>query len=295
MPDRILVVEDDRDLADLLGILLTKRKYDAKVTYCGTDALETASSFSPDIILQDYMLPDINGTNLLTSLKRTCPETNLIVMTAKGSEDVAVDVMKAGAADYIRKPFDNDKLLSTIENTLKLRSSQETFRNLRKELRFKNNELMALNAISNLLVSDISLSEKYQTAAGIVLKKMKAGVANIFVTNEPGGQLMLVASKGSVNDAFMESVLSMGEGLVSYAAETKMPVIVDDFKKENRFNVSAETHNLGLVSGIAVPLLVKDAVTGVLAVYYKDERPFDSSDMEVMGNFVNLIGLSSSM
>ncbi len=291
MPDRILVVEDERDFADLLGLLLTKKDYDAKVTYCGADALEAASSFSPDIILQDYMLPGIHGTNLLTSLKKTCPESNLIVMTAKGDEEVAVDVMKAGAVDYIRKPFDVYKLLSIIESTLKLRSSQAAFRELRRELRNRNNELMALKTISRVLVSSVSTFEKCQIAAGIVQKNMKAGMVDIFVTNEAGGQQMLVASKGS-DDAFK---VNRGMGIVSYVTETKMPVIVDDFRKENRFIVPAEANFLGFVSGIAVPLMVKDVVTGVLVAYYKDGRSFDPFDTERMGNFANLIALSSSV
>jgi CheY-like chemotaxis protein len=292
MPDRILVVEDDEGFADLLGLLLTKKGFDARVTYCGKDAIEAASSFFPDVILQDYMLPDINGIELLTRLKKAFPETNLIVMTAKGNEDVAVDSMKAGASDYLRKPFDIEKLLTTVENTLKLRSSQETFRKLRQELRVKNNELMALNAISSALVSKMSLDEKYNSAVGILRKKMKADVCNIFVTSEPDRKLTLIASEGIVESASTECSLSNGKGLVSYVAEIKIPVAVADFKLEDRFKVPVEIHEQMLVSGLAAPLMVKDSLMGVIAVYYMNERSFNSFEIDLIGNFANLVALS---
>jgi len=289
MIDRILVIEDDEDFADLLGLLLTKKGYEVKVKYCGVAGIEAASSFYPDIILQDYMLPDINGVNLLSRLKKVCPETNVIVMTAKGSEDVAVDIMKVGATDYLKKPFDIEKLLITIENTLKLRFSQEAFRKLRQELRAKSNELMALNAISGTLVSTMTPDEKYNISVGIVRKNMKADIASIFVTDVPDRKLTLVASKGPADDAFRECDFS---GLVSYVADMKMPVAVADFRKEERFKVPVEIHEQELVSCIAAPLMVKDTVTGVLAVYCKDERSFNSFEMKLMGNFANLIALS---
>lgn len=292
MPDSILVVEDDEEFADLLGLLLTKKGYEVKVAYSGLGAIEAASTFIPDVILQDYMLPDIHGVDLLTRLKKTCPETNLIVMTAKGSEGVAVDVMKAGAADYLSKPFETEKLLITIENTLKLRSSQAAFRKVRQELRSANNELTALNAISGTLVSTMPPAEKYSTAAGILLKNMKADVANIFVSSEPGGNLALAASKGFDDDAFTECDLSRGKGLVSYVAETKEPSFVPVFKSEERFIVPVEIHERGLVSGLAAPMLVEDTVIGVVALYFKYERTVNPVDMKLISNFANLIALS---
>ncbi len=292
MPDRILVVEDDEDFADLIGLLLTKKGYEAKVTYNGKDAIEAASNLFPSIILQDYMLPDIHGIELLSRLKEASPDSHVIIMTAKGNEEVAVEVMKAGATDYIKKPFDTEKLLTTIENTLRLRSSEAAIEKLSQEFRVKNNELMALNAISSTLVSIMSPDEKYKTSVGIVRKNMKADLANIFITRGVDRKLMLVASEGLADDEFTECNLSKGKGLVSYAAEIKKTAFVADFRREKRFSVPTEIHERGLVSGLAVPMLVKGKVMGVLAVYYKNERTFNSFEMKLIGNFANQIALS---
>ena len=292
MPERILVVEDDEDFADLIGLLLTKKGYDTKVTYNGKAAIEAASALFPSIILQDYMLPDIHGTDLLARLKESSPDSHVIIITAKGSEEVAVEVMKAGATDYLKKPFDSEKLLSTIENTLRLRSTEAAIEKLSQEFRVKNNELMALNAISSTLVSTMSQEEKYKTSVGIVRKNMMADVANIFVSEGADRKLMLVASEGLAGDAFTECNISKGKGLVSYVADIKKTAFVADFKGEKRFSVPAEIHERGLVSGLAVPLLIKGKAMGVLAVYYKNQRTFNSFEMKLIGNFANQIALS---
>lgn len=292
MPERILVVEDDEEFADLIGLLLTKKGYEAKVTYNGKDAIEAASDLFPSIILQDYMLADISGIDLLTRLKEASPDSHVIIITARGSEEVAVDVMKAGATDYLKKPFDTEKLLTTVENTLRLRSSEAAIEKLSLEFRVKNNELMALNAISSALISSMTPDEKYKTSVGIVRKNMKADVANIFVTRGADRKLTLVASEGFAGDEFTECNLSKGKGLVSYVAEIKKTAFVAEFRGEKRFSVPSEIHERGLVSGLAVPLLVKGAVMGVLAVYYKNERTFNSFEMKLIGNFANQIALS---
>jgi signal transduction protein with GAF and PtsI domain len=151
---------------------------------------------------------------------------------------------------------------------------------------------MALNAISGTLVSTMTPDEKYKTSVGIVRKNMRADVANIFVTGGADKKLMLVASEGLAGDEFTECNISKGKGLVSYVADIKKTAFVADFRGEKRFSVPAEIYERGLVSGLAVPLLVKGTVMGVLAVYYKNERSFNSFEMKLIGNFANQIALS---
>jgi DNA-binding response OmpR family regulator len=291
MPERILVVEDDEDFADLIGLLLTKKGYETKVTYNGKDAIEAASALFPSIILQDYMLADISGIDLLTRLKEASPDSHVIVITARGSEEVAVDVMKAGATDYLKKPFDTEKLLTTVDNTIRLRSSEAAIERLSQEFRVKNNELMALNAISSALVSLMTPEEKYKTSVGIVRKNMRADVANIFVSAGAGRKLNLVASEGLAGDEFTECNISKGKGLVSYVAEIKKTASLPSSEARNGSACRPKSMNAGLFPP-AVPLLVRGKVMGVLAVYYKNERTFNSFEMKLIGNFANQIALS---
>jgi signal transduction protein with GAF and PtsI domain len=134
--------------------------------------------------------------------------------------------------------------------------------------------------------------EKYKTSVGIVRKNMRADVANIFIAAGADKKLKLVASEGLAGDEFTECNISKGKGLVSYVAEIKKTAFVANFRGEKRFSVPPEIHERGLVSGLAVPLIVKGSVMGVLAVYYKNERTFNSFEMKLIGNFSNQIALS---
>src|SRR5512143_2569955 len=106
MPEKILVVDDDNEFADLIGLLFTKNGFEVKVAYTRREALELAPDFSPAVVVHDYMLPDYDGIDLMKGLKVSCPGTYVVIMTARGSEEVAVGSMKAGASDYLKKPFE---------------------------------------------------------------------------------------------------------------------------------------------------------------------------------------------
>ncbi|HEY3346776.1 MAG TPA: response regulator [Nitrospirota bacterium] len=291
MAEKILIVDDDEEFANLLGLLLTKKGYETKVTYYGADAIEAAKTFNPALILQDYMLPDIFGMELLKGLRQACPETRVVIITAKGNEEVAVDLMKNGAADYLRKPFESEKLLITVENVLKLKTSESELARLNKELIQQNQELTTINALSNALISNLSPDDKYNTAVAIIMKNLRADLVNLFVGT--GRHLTLVCSAGGEGvEPLGDRVVVMGNGFASYVAELQRPAVVIDFAYENRFKVSEELVKRGLVSGLAVPLMVKDSVKGALVLCTKDQRTFNSFDIKLVSNFANLLAMA---
>lgn len=123
MADRphILVVEDERDLADLLVYNLQRGGYLATCVSGGRAALETVAKNLPDLILLDVMIPELSGTEVAARL-RAEPATAsipLIMLTAKGEETDQVVGLKIGADDYITKPFSMKVLLARIEALLR--------------------------------------------------------------------------------------------------------------------------------------------------------------------------------
>ena len=286
---KILVVDDDKELADALGLFLRNKGFEVKVAYSGEEAVLAAPDYSPAVVVQDYMLPDYDGVLLLKGLKASCPDTHVIIITARGSEEVAVDIMKAGASDYLKKPFEPAKLISTVENVLKLHSSEQELERLDRELLLQNRKLMALNAVSAALASRMGTEEKYRSAVRIVRNNLRADLVVLFTVDAPSRQLKLLASYGREEDDYPECI---GEGLVSYVHQIKRPAVVTDFSEEKRFKVPAELTRRGIVSAAAVPMTVKDALRGVLAVYSSEARTFSSMDMKLIGNFANLIAMS---
>lgn len=118
---RILIVDDERVILDLTAIILKNRGYEVLTAQSAGEGLEVIAANSPELVLLDYMMPNMDGLTALKEIRRSFPDTYVIMFTGKGSEEIAVELMKAGASDYILKPFNNQDLVERIENVLRLR------------------------------------------------------------------------------------------------------------------------------------------------------------------------------
>jgi signal transduction histidine kinase len=119
--ERILVVDDERIILELTSMILRSRGYEALTAESGQDGLQLVATERPALVLLDYMMPVMDGLTALKQIRQQYPETYVIMFTGKGSEEIAVELMKAGASDYILKPFNNQDLVDRIENVLRLR------------------------------------------------------------------------------------------------------------------------------------------------------------------------------
>jgi len=133
MADRILVVDDEPIILELASMVLASRGHEVLTAESGTDCLATVARYSPALVLLDYMMPGMDGMATLQRLREEFPDTYVVMLTGKGSEQIAVDVMKAGAADYILRPFKNKDLMERIDNVLRIRRIEIHNRDLREE------------------------------------------------------------------------------------------------------------------------------------------------------------------
>jgi signal transduction histidine kinase len=119
---RVLIVDDEKVILDLTAIILKNRGYQIYTALNAREGLATIEAERPELVLLDYMMPDMDGLTALKEIRRRYPETYVIMFTGKGSEEIAVELMKAGASDYILKPFNNQDMVERIESVLKLRA-----------------------------------------------------------------------------------------------------------------------------------------------------------------------------
>jgi two-component system response regulator HydG len=115
---KILVIDDDRDICLLLKRFLSKHNFDVAEVYAGKKALDMLHSFSPDLVMCDFRLEDMDGATLLIKIKEQLPDVPVIIMTGYSDIKTAVEVMKLGAFDYISKPLFPDEILLTIKKAL---------------------------------------------------------------------------------------------------------------------------------------------------------------------------------
>lgn len=123
MSKRILVVEDDKAIGNLIKMTLTTQKYEFDIAYDGASALQKAAFFHPDVILLDLGLPDMEGVDIIRKI-REWTQTPIIVISARGEERDKILSLDTGADDYITKPFSVDELLARIRVALR-RSTAE--------------------------------------------------------------------------------------------------------------------------------------------------------------------------
>ncbi len=133
MSGKILIVDDEALILELARLLLTDRGYEVLTAASGEECLARLRSDRPCLVLLDYMLPDSDGMTILQAVRRDFPDTYVIMLTGQGNEKIAVEAMKAGAADYISKPFGNQDLIDRIENVLRVRRIEIHNRELRQE------------------------------------------------------------------------------------------------------------------------------------------------------------------
>jgi len=131
---RILVVDDDRAMGEMLVSMLVDHGLDAESAPGADGALEVLRDREFDAVLTDLKMPGKTGIELVGELRELRPETPVILMTAFGTIDSAVEAMRAGAFDYITKPFKRDQVLVVLDRALQRRALEEENRRLRLAL-----------------------------------------------------------------------------------------------------------------------------------------------------------------
>lgn len=118
MQYKILIVDDDANICELLRLYLEKDGFDTVVANDGEQAVEYASKYSPDLILLDIMLPKLDGWQVCREIRKTS-ETPIIMLTAKGETFDKILGFELGADDYVSKPFDTKEVIARIKAVLR--------------------------------------------------------------------------------------------------------------------------------------------------------------------------------
>ena len=182
MRARILVVEDEAAIRLALSGLLRRESYEVEVAASGQEALGKLEETGFDLVLTDLALGrGPSGMDVLRAAKETRPETVVVMITAHGSEAIAVEAMKAGAEDYIPKPFDNDEIRLVVQ-----RAMDRT--RLERENRLLLEQMQRQYGFENLIGSGPSMQRVFET-----LQKVAETDLTVLVRGESGTGKELVA------------------------------------------------------------------------------------------------------
>jgi DNA-binding NtrC family response regulator len=180
-PARILVVDDDPALCELLSDILQEEGYEVEIVHDGQSAVEKYRMASFDFTITDLMMPKMRGTELIKKLKEIDPDVPVLLITAFGTIESAVEAMRAGAFHYVTKPFRSDEILIHVSRGL------EQSR-LRKEVQRLRTEVKGRYQFENIIGKSAKLTEIFDTIAQISNLS-----ANILIIGESGTGKELIA------------------------------------------------------------------------------------------------------
>ena len=132
---RILLVDDQKDIIKDIGGFLEERGYQVALAFDGKAAMQSLEEGRYDLVVTDIRMPDVDGMTLLRWMKEKSPGTEVILITGYGSLDSAIEALRLGAYDYIRKPFDLAELFQAISNCLEKKGLEQKNERLIQELR----------------------------------------------------------------------------------------------------------------------------------------------------------------
>ena len=175
------MVDDEKNYLVVLDALLSEAGYEVMTAAGGARALALLEDEEPDLMVTDMRMPRMSGLELIAALKERFPDLPVIVMTAYGTVENAVEAMKLGAVDYIMKPFENQELLLTIEKALRLRRLMSQNRLLREDVR-------RAGGFGRIIGDGRAMRQVFA-----LVEKVAATKATVLITGESGTGKELIA------------------------------------------------------------------------------------------------------
>ncbi len=181
MKGKILVIEDDMEMCNMLSVGLNRRGYTVSTFTSGQEGLAAAQSQLTDVVLADIHLPDKNGLEICSSIATNQPDIPVVIMTAFGSMDTAIAAIRAGAYDFVTKPLDLDILALSLDRAVRFRNLQDTVKKLRDAVKHPQ-------SFDNLVGESPVMEELFSK-----LSRISDSEASLLITGESGSGKELTA------------------------------------------------------------------------------------------------------
>jgi DNA-binding NtrC family response regulator len=178
---RLLVVDDEASIRDMLAFFFHKRGFEVLTASSFAEGVAAAGRLTPDVVLSDIKMPDGNGLDLLRKVKSDSPKVPVIMITAHTSTQDAIEAMKAGAVDYIAKPFNMEELAMIVDRAL-------GEKNLIDENVYLKQELAAKYTFANIIGKGSRMQEIFRT-----IERIGKVSTTVLITGESGTGKELIA------------------------------------------------------------------------------------------------------
>ena len=181
MKGRLLIVDDERGIVVALKGLFTKEGYEVETADSGEQGLEKFKAGFFDVVITDLSMKGIDGLQLLQRIRELEPNTAVLMITAYGTQRIAVDAMKAGAEDYLPKPFDNDELRLKVRRVMETQLLRRAHNRLLEQVRLETGVFEKMIGRSRAMMTVFEAIEKVAPTDVTVLVRGESGTGKELV------------------------------------------------------------------------------------------------------------------
>jgi len=269
---KILVIDDEKGILLTLEQVFSLKNYDVDTAENLTEARNFLRKGEYDLVITDLKLSGERGEDLIKFVKAEYPETGVIVMTGYADVKNAVECIKAGASDYVPKPFDMDDIVRIVERFFKTERLEREICGLR--------DIVGLYRVTLAFARLKPLNEVLELILKTAEEQVSADGGSITLWNEDEKALVVTIARGKGREKALGSRIRLGERVCGYAAEKREAVIVHDaLNKDDRFRNEKVYDNVR--SGISAPMLLQNKLIGTLNLKrVKTENKFTQIDIE---------------
>jgi two-component system NtrC family sensor kinase len=282
-PPRILIVEDDAEMVELMQSMLGLVRCEVQVAYSGDEALsllrrEADVSREIDLVLLDIMVPEMDGYEVITRVKADplLRNTSIIMTTALDSISNKTLGLGLGADDYLTKPFDPQELLARIDAVMRIRRSEQA-------LRRRNQELSALVEINRMVTSSLELDEVLEATMQGIREILQVEAGSLVLVDEEIGGVVFRKSFSPEQGWITGRTIQPEEGIFGYVVQSGKPKLVNSVELDPHFSAAVD-EEMGFTSRniLCVPLKIRDQVIGAIEVINRLDGTFTQQDLELL-------------
>lgn len=290
----ILVADDNQEIRSFLEEILTQLgSFNVRSVDDGLLALNSVRESPPDLVITDQQMPGLSGLDLIRQLRTDWPDLPIILMTGESSESLAIDALRAGASDYLVKPFEPDRLMTMVQHCLaqskRITGFMQTHEKAtsKDHLADQSSELGLQSRFRQSIRAVPELDEVLTAAVDTAVRLTGAEEGSLLLLDDESGDLYMRASK-NFDDEFARTFrVPVKDSLAGQAIASGKPVRLDE-QTPQKIKTSYLVHSL-----VYVPLLVRDRAIGVLGVDNRTPgKTLSDHDMAILTTMADYAALA---
>ena len=288
----ILLIDDVPLILDLLQDVLESQNYRVLRSETGRHVTEILDREQVGLVFCDVSLPDIHGVEVLRMIKQHTPETQVIMISGQQDFDIARQVLKERALDYLVKPFSREEVLEAVSQGLRSYRQAVHQSHARLEAQRRMADLVLLKKIGETASSGSDLQELFDLILDSIVDSADVEVASLMLVEDDG--LLHIAAASGLSDEIISKVrVASGEGISGHVLATREPVLISNLDHDIRFKTQSFGKRYKDQSLLSVPIIVRDEIVGVINVNNKRSgASFDFEDQNLLLAIANQVALA---